>query len=133
MYVALYALKTFCFLVFRTCFFVKNEIDMFSDGYVQCCHLLCVVKLIERLNTPVFGVGICTKSVLVCCTVEPVFQDKSIEYFFLGGGDHRFYGIEQINIKRRGYNDRLYCSVSIPGSPSTHFTWHKNPECLLWK
>ena len=104
MYVALYALKTFCFLVFRTCFFVKNEIDMFSDGYVQCCHLLCVVKLIERLNTPVFDVGICTKSVLVCCTVEPVFQDKSIEFF---GGDHRFYGIEQINIKRRGYKRQV--------------------------
>ena len=58
--------QDFFFLVFRTCFFVKNEIDMFSDGYVQCCHLLCVVKLIERLNTPVFDVGICTKSVLVC-------------------------------------------------------------------
>ena len=30
-------------------------------------------------------------------------------------------------------NDRLYCSISIPGSQSTHYTWHNKPkESLLW-
>ena len=58
--------------------FCENKIILLSDRYIQCCHLLCVVKLIEILCATVFDVVICTECVLMRSTVEPVIHDFTV-------------------------------------------------------